>query len=186
MGQGLYFIEATEPTNIIWENRHFTRSDRIKRGARVFGIIFILILVSFSLIFICKSFSISAASKYPQVDCEVITTSYGAEFERYAEQEWDDYYPRIQNNQDPKPLSGTLQCYCDAQAKDAETYNNEKICVEYNNDKYIALATSQGVSFMLVAINYTLRLFIIKLIMYIGKATESEQTQLVTDGVFVV
>lgn len=24
MNTGLYFIEATEPTNIIWENRHFT------------------------------------------------------------------------------------------------------------------------------------------------------------------
>jgi hypothetical protein len=39
---------------------------------------------------------------------------------------------------------------------------------------------------MIIAINYVLRLFIIKCIMYIGKPTESEQTELITDGVFIV
>ena len=39
---------------------------------------------------------------------------------------------------------------------------------------------------MIVAINYVLRLFIIKLIIYIGKDTESEQTRLITNGVFIV
>lgn len=29
--QDLYFLPATEPTNIIWENRHFTSRDRLKR-----------------------------------------------------------------------------------------------------------------------------------------------------------
>jgi hypothetical protein len=39
---------------------------------------------------------------------------------------------------------------------------------------------------MIVAINYILRVFIIKLIIYIGKDTESEQTRLITNGVFIV
>jgi len=38
----------------------------------------------------------------------------------------------------------------------------------------------------IVAINFILRMFIIKLIIYIGKDTESEQTRLITNGVFIV
>ena len=39
---------------------------------------------------------------------------------------------------------------------------------------------------MIIAVNYILRLFIIRLIIYIGKDTESEQTRLITNGVFIV
>lgn len=49
----------------------------------------------------------------------------------------------------------------------------------------MSLAYSNAVSYMIVGINYVLRLFIIKLIIYIGKDTESEQTRLITNGVFV-
>lgn len=41
-------------------------------------------------------------------------------------------------------------------------------------------------SYSIVIINYVLRVFIIKLISYIGKDTESEQTKLITNGVFIV
>ena len=44
----------------------------------------------------------------------------------------------------------------------------------------------QVVTIGIVAINFILRLFIIKLIIYIGKDTESEQTRLITNGVFIV
>jgi len=39
---------------------------------------------------------------------------------------------------------------------------------------------------MIVGINFVLRLIIIKLIIYLGKDTESEQTRLITNGVFIV
>jgi hypothetical protein len=38
----------------------------------------------------------------------------------------------------------------------------------------------------IIVINYVLRLIIIKLIAYIGQDTESAQTKLVTNGVFLV
>lgn len=50
----------------------------------------------------------------------------------------------------------------------------------------MSFATSNAVQYMIVAINYVLRLFIIKLIIFIGKDTESEQTRLITNGVFIV
>lgn len=48
------------------------------------------------------------------------------------------------------------------------------------------LVDNQIVKFAIIAINYVLRLFIIKLIIYIGKDTESEQTRLISNGVFIV
>lgn len=48
------------------------------------------------------------------------------------------------------------------------------------------LINDQIVKFAIIGINYVLRLFIISLIMYIGKDTESEQTRLITNGVFIV
>lgn len=54
LGQELDFEDAAEPTDIIWENRHFTRWDRIKRTIIVCICVFILLSISFSFIFICS------------------------------------------------------------------------------------------------------------------------------------
>ena len=53
-------------------------------------------------------------------------------------------------------------------------------------DYWTSFATGNAVQYMIVGINYILRLFIIKLIIFIGKDTESEQTKLITNGVFIV
>lgn len=55
-----------------------------------------------------------------------------------------------------------------------------------DDDKFAGLAYNQAVTIGIVAINFILRMFIIKLITYIGKDTESEQTRLITNGVFIV
>lgn len=69
--------------------------------------------------------------------------------------------------------------------KDADG-NSHKICKEYVMDFYTGTAASTSVQYMIVAINYILRLFIIKLIVFLGKDTESEQTKLITNGIFIV
>ena len=61
-----------------------------------------------------------------------------------------------------------------------------KVCEQYVMDFYLSLVTNSAVQYMIIAINYILRVFIIKLIIYIGKDTESEQTRLITNGVFIV
>jgi hypothetical protein len=84
MGDDLFFKQATEPTNILWENRHLTHKDRLKRSGWVFAIIVLMIIVSFSLIFFCKSYSVKVSQTYPAVDCSVIDSAYGASLEKYA------------------------------------------------------------------------------------------------------
>lgn len=96
LGQDLFLEECTEPTNIIWENRHWTAQDYIKRTAIVFTIITFLILVSFGLIFFCKSYSMQIFQKYPTVECNIIEKAYkfGEKdlLPTYAQKEFNDYY----------------------------------------------------------------------------------------------
>ena len=52
----LVLDDAPEPTNIIWENRHLSDEDYLKRGLQVFAIVIFLLAVSFTTIFLCKNF----------------------------------------------------------------------------------------------------------------------------------
>jgi len=84
------------------------------------------------------------------------------------------------------PLVGFYQTFCITDALEGNLYDKENICEKFNSDKLNGFILGQVVTFGIVAINFILRLLIIKLIIYIGKDTESEQTRLITNGVFIV
>jgi hypothetical protein len=63
----LEFIEATEPTNIIWENRHYDDIHYAKEGLKVFILVACLLAVSFMTIYFFKSDAIAQARKYPAI-----------------------------------------------------------------------------------------------------------------------
>ena len=69
LNEGMYFEKATEPTNIIWENRYLTPRERFSRALKVSAMILVLILISFTIIFFFKSYSAAFASKYPARNC---------------------------------------------------------------------------------------------------------------------
>ena len=70
---GVHDIEiqpASEPSDIIWENRHFTPFDRKKKELVVYTIITLMLFVSFIIIFVLQLASDKALNKYPIVsDC---------------------------------------------------------------------------------------------------------------------
>jgi hypothetical protein len=51
LGEPLKFEDASEPTDIIWENRHFTNWDRFKRTLLVGAYVTVLLAISFVVIF---------------------------------------------------------------------------------------------------------------------------------------
>ena len=61
--------EATEPTNILWENRHFTDQERWTRTIHALLLIFLLVFASFAIIYYVKVTALLIALKYPNVDC---------------------------------------------------------------------------------------------------------------------
>lgn len=79
LGTTMRFTGASEPTDIIWENRHFTKWDYIKRQAFAFVIIAILLFGSFIVVYLVASYSAKIASTYPSVNCSNIVSDYGNE-----------------------------------------------------------------------------------------------------------
>lgn len=201
MDDDLFLIESTEPTNIIWENRHWTTADYAKRTAQVVAIICGLLAVSFLAIYTCKSYAIGVTSVYPKVNYKRI-------FEDVFDNLPDPLYnaAKLENaafRERNVPMAGYYQTFCvnkdvtKCAERDAETQEclkevgvfdgyDKSICDDYFMDQYKMLASNQMVTIGIVAINFILRMFIIKLIIYIGKDTESEQTRLIANGVFIV
>lgn len=110
-------------------------------------------------------------------------------FYEHAVQEFE--YFNITRNSDVIPvLSGFYQSFCQVHSSNPERFQGIKIdstlCDMYSGDQLDILFSNQFVKFLIIVINVVLRTLIIKLITYIGVDTESEQTRLITNGVFVV
>ena len=61
--------EASEPSDIIWENRHFTIEQRRKKAIITALTIGFALFCSFVVVFICRAYSAVVAAKYPLTDC---------------------------------------------------------------------------------------------------------------------
>jgi len=77
LGEEIEIQPASEPTDIIWENRSFTERERnIKKGIVTLIIIGLLIL-SFAIIFLAKKASLAKKNQYPKVNCKEFEDNYG-------------------------------------------------------------------------------------------------------------
>ena len=61
--------KASEPSDIIWENRHFTEGDRLKKKLIVILLMILLLFTSFCMIYLGASFSLKLLRVYPDVAC---------------------------------------------------------------------------------------------------------------------
>jgi hypothetical protein len=88
--QEFIFDKCSEPTDIIWENRHHTRCDYVYRQLGAFAVIAVLLLGSFALIYWISAFAAKMAAVYPPTDCDGITAAYG-DVDALATYAYDDY-----------------------------------------------------------------------------------------------
>lgn len=126
MGAPVKFHSASEPTDIIWENRHYypefntdifcCRSGSTPMESRicreVIGYAFVIVCLSLSFLFILflASLEIKFAQIFPPQNCAAIENTYGDTIEEYA------YYDYIfVSNTKNMASSGCLMCFCDAQ-----------------------------------------------------------------------
>ena len=58
---------ASEPSDIIWENRHFTPAQRLTKTIFAWTIIGVLLFGSFCAIFVAKDQQVKVVKKYPPV-----------------------------------------------------------------------------------------------------------------------
>lgn len=100
---------TSEPTDIIWENRHFTSWDYTKREIFAYTIIGVLIFVSFIVVYMIFAVSSRMANVYPTtVDCPNIIETYGTNLEEYARKDYDF----VVATEYKERSSGCLQCFC--------------------------------------------------------------------------
>jgi Cytosolic domain of 10TM putative phosphate transporter len=93
MGRPLLFDPAPEPTDIIWENRELTNSQRLVRLLITIAITLVLLGISFTVIIVLKQKSMESNQKYGDADCLEIARIYSAEkMKDYSIVEWYSYY----------------------------------------------------------------------------------------------
>lgn len=165
LDQPMKFEETSEPTDIIWENRHWTAADIF--GREIKAAIGVILAISLSAVFIYWVSSLSSSVKkvFPTVDCDILVANYGSEIDEFAV----DDYNFIEANFGMKS-SGCLQCFCQQQMKDdPEGYadksygqaDGKKICAEYEQTMLEVLFWTNSIAYFLVGVNYFLRVFCI-------------------------
>lgn len=76
LGENIVIEEASEPTDIIWENRHVKPSTRKCRMYGVAFIIFLSLLVSAGVIYFFTNKSNQLKNTYPPTDCSSLKKDY--------------------------------------------------------------------------------------------------------------
>jgi hypothetical protein len=89
-GQVFELQKASEPTDIIWENRHYTPETRTNKRLVVYSILVLMLIISGSIIFLFTNISEKLNAKYPKVDYSQVYTEFKAQVEK-------DYKGKVQN-----------------------------------------------------------------------------------------
>lgn len=86
------FKETTQPSNIIWENRHIKGINYCSRVTGAFIIMAFMLTITFWVIFAFKQAQINNTKLWPQVDCDRLIKEYSTSSDdkvfKYAQREW--------------------------------------------------------------------------------------------------
>jgi len=189
LGQKMEFKDASEPTDIIWENRHFTRADYVKRQLCAFSVIFSVLFISFIIIFAISKYAARIAAVFPAKNCADIQDNYGDSLEQYAIK---DYNYIVANDGKGVQSSGTLPCFCKQQMKTNENFMSDTfgtdaaICGVYFGMAGEVYLWTTALSYFLIGLNYVLREVCIRLVNWVGYPTETIRLAKTTSVTFYV
>lgn len=118
LGEPVELEEASEPSDIIWENRQFTPAERTRKRIIVYTIIVIMLCMSGAIIYVCTITSTKLKMRYPLVDCEVIAEEYGNDT---SNEDWRDLSAkeyqfntwRANTEGQNTEYTGEMQCLCE-------------------------------------------------------------------------
>ena len=81
--------QATEPTDIIWENRHIRKRERRFRGMMVVCAMAILALGTFTAIvwLLKRKLLILYLKEPPGIDCNLVLQKFGSDLQQFAYKE---------------------------------------------------------------------------------------------------
>lgn len=167
---------ASEPTDIIWENRNYTEGQRnFKKGVTAL-IVLILLAISFTIIFLCKQASLAKKNKYPKVNCQGFVDNFKGRNADWTNDAINEF--RVNNELDlqglPTHFEGVMQCFCQTEKKlgvstkksyqqvqGGEVVYDEPICLQYQQDQLWSKVLAQSIAFIIIGVNIVLKMIII-------------------------
>lgn len=175
LGRKIKLEEASEPSDIIWENREVTNRFRKKCRVCVWIAITIMLAISGCIIYVCSYTSNSLKFRYPLTDCVVSDKLYKGHEEGYMEDAFKEFLinQKLLKGGYPTNYKNTMQCFCRKNKEDQDkkykiTINGKEIekafCASYFSDTTTSKVLGTSISFIIIAINLVLKNMIIYLI----------------------
>lgn len=119
LGSPINVHEAGEPTDIIWEHRHYS-----DLSVRVRAAIFLLVMIgilcmSFMLIYSAQKKALAMKRKYPHQDCREFVFEYEGKEEKFKKEAIEEYRTNSAIEEDDGIVlyTGPLQCFCKQEKK---------------------------------------------------------------------
>lgn len=122
------FKEASDPSNIIWENRYVQKSEFRKNVIKAAVIIGAVLAVFFTGMAYFKAFSMKQMMKYQSVDCNAIMDTYkvhpeDTSLKQDAFAEFNLAHDEASQDRQEAPTLGYLQCFCDKSLDEGDTFD---------------------------------------------------------------
>ena len=92
LGRKVEFLQATEPTNIIWENRHIKGINYMSRVVVAFVVILLMLSLTFSFILFAKKFAINNEKLFAKIDCGQFEQDLRANIENPTDEKFKAVY----------------------------------------------------------------------------------------------
>lgn len=111
MGHEIDVKAASEPSDIIWENRHWTSSQRVYKKVFVYGVIIMILYSSFQTIFRLTKKSLAMSERYPYQLCDEYAQLYQGKRQQWMNDAIHEYIKRtdqIENTDNPVYFTGPM------------------------------------------------------------------------------
>lgn len=115
--------EASEPTDIIWENRHYKPIQRFYKKIIVFGVIFLILYLAFKTIFGLQKQSLAMKGRYPAQRCDDYKEQYQGRRQQWMSDAVHEYQTKSERLKvtDQVFYNGPMQCFCKEESHNGES-----------------------------------------------------------------
>jgi hypothetical protein len=188
--------EAVEPTNIIWENRDFSKTLRAAKAFVILCAVLAVLFITFLATFKAKDIQNKLVGKYDtSIKCSELKDMYTDEqIQTMAADEWYAYY-RGGGIDEDRNISPALACFCNdlqdeegGSASEMEFSTTDKkmvpTCGEIFDDQASVALIAQGVSMLVVAVNFILKVMLIAMVAGLRLKTMTKETDITMKAIF--
>jgi len=189
--------EAPEPTNVIWENRDLDKRIRVTNLVYITIAVAVVLFITFLATVKAKAMTNELVGKYDEsVNCSEMHKMYQrTTLMQLASDEWLEYYSMEEDAED-RLIAPTLTCFCSAEYEEEGADAAEKMykssegkdvktCSEIFADRAAVGMIAMGVSFLIVGVNFALKVLLVELIKSLRLKTVTLETNYTMITIFV-